>query len=210
MVAQSKKEEAALSPKVGVAPLRREQIVRATIRCLAREGYSGLTMKKVSRQAGVSQGILHYYFADKRAILVAALETVMADLDRRVAAAQARSGRDPQARLRALVRASLEAAVDAREVWVVFVEFWGEMMHDARLRAINADLYARMRRLIGALVGQGSRSGRFRRVDPASAAAVVLGLLDGVALQLTFDPRAFAVAAAARFCEDALGRYLAR
>lgn len=193
-----------------MAPLRREQIVRATIRCLAREGYSGLTMKKVSRQAGVSQGILHYYFADKRAILVAALETVMADLDRRVAAAQARSGRDPQARLRALVRASLEAAVDAREVWVVFVEFWGEMMHDARLRAINADLYARMRRLIGALVGQGRRSGRFRRVDPAAAAAVVLGLLDGVALQLTFDPRAFGVAAAARFCEDALGRYLAR
>lgn len=193
-----------------MAPLRREQIVRATIRCLAREGYSGLTMKKVSRQAGVSQGILHYYFADKRAILVAALETVMADLDRRVAAAQARSGRDPRARLRALVRASLEAAVEAREVWVVFVEFWGEMMHDARLRAINADLYTRMRRLIGALVTQGVRAGRFRRVDPVPAAAVVLGLLDGVALQLTFDPRAFGVAAAARFCEDALARYLAR
>ena len=79
-----------MSPKVGVAPLRREQIVRATIRCLARDGYAGLTMKKVARTAGVSQGILHYYFADKRAILVAALEMVMADLDRRVAAAQAR------------------------------------------------------------------------------------------------------------------------
>ncbi len=209
MVAQSRKE-GPLSPKIGVAPLRREQIVRATIRCLAREGYSGLTMKKVSRQAGVSQGILHYYFADKRAILVAALETVMTDLDRRVAAAQARSGRDPRARLRALVRASLEAAVEAREVWVVFVEFWGEMMHDARLRAINADLYTRMRRLIGALLTQGVRAGRFRRVDPVPAAAVVLGLLDGVALQLTFDPRAFGVAAAARFCEDALARYLAR
>jgi len=42
-----------VSPKVGVAPLRREQIVRATIRCLAREGYSGLTMKKVARLAGM-------------------------------------------------------------------------------------------------------------------------------------------------------------
>src|SRR5881628_2519191 len=82
-----------MSPKVGVAPLRREQIVRATIRCLARDGYAGLTMKKVARTAGVSQGILHYYFADKRAILVAALEMVMADLDRRVAAAQARGAR---------------------------------------------------------------------------------------------------------------------
>jgi AcrR family transcriptional regulator len=37
-----------------MAPIRREQIVRATIRCLAREGYTRLTMKKVAREAGVS------------------------------------------------------------------------------------------------------------------------------------------------------------
>src|SRR5207249_2782919 len=65
----SPNQEKSMSPKVGVAPLRREQIVRATIRCLARDGYAGLTLKKVARTAGVSQGILHYYFADKRAIL---------------------------------------------------------------------------------------------------------------------------------------------
>src|SRR2546428_1266325 len=135
-----------MSPKVGVAPLRREQIVRATIRCLARDGYAGLTMKKVARTAGVSQGILHYYFADKRAILVAALEMVMADLDRRVAAAQARGPRDPRARLRALITACLRLATEAREFWVVFVEFWGEMMHDRRLREINAARYRRGRR----------------------------------------------------------------
>src|SRR5438093_13389229 len=119
-----------MSPKVGVAPLRREQIVRATIRCLARDGYAGLTMKKVAREAGVSQGILHYYFADKRAILVAVLEVVMADLDRRVAAAQARGPRDPRARLRALITACRRLARAARGLWGVVVEFeWG-VTHD--------------------------------------------------------------------------------
>lgn len=199
-----------MSPKVGVAPLRREQIVRATIRCLARDGYSGLTMKKVARAARVSQGILHYYFADKRAILVAALEAVMADLERRVAAAQARGGRSPRARLHALVEACLRLAVEEREFWVVFVEFWGEMMHDRRLRAINAELYDRTRRQIGSLIAQGVRAGAFRRVDVSQAAAVILALLDGVSLQLTFDPEAFRVAAAVRFCEGALLRYLER
>src|SRR2546428_12232005 len=103
-----------VSPKVGVAPLRREQIVRATIRCLAREGYSGLTMKKVARLAGVSPGILHYYFTDKRALLVAALETVTADLDRRGGGAPARGGPGPPARLRALVPACLGASLAGR------------------------------------------------------------------------------------------------
>src|SRR3989454_3731632 len=145
-----------MSPRRGVAPLRRAAIVRATIRCLARDGYSGLTMRRVAREAKVSQGILHYYFADKRAILVAALETVAADLDRRVAAAQDRGPKDARARLLALVEACLRLAVEERAFWIVFVEFWGEMMHDRRLRTINAALYDRTRRLIGAVVAQAS------------------------------------------------------
>ncbi len=173
-----------MSPKRGVAPLRRAEIVRATIRCLARHGYSGLTMKKVAREAKVSQGILHYYFTDKRAILVAALETV--------------------------IGACLRLAVEERAFWIVFVEFWGEMMHDRALREINAALYARMRRLIGAVVAQGIRSGAFRRTDVLRAAAVILGLVDGVSLQLAFDPTAFRVAEATRFCGEAVTRYLAR
>src|SRR5207244_12688744 len=118
-----------MSPKRGVAPLRRTAIVRATIRCLARDGYTGLTMKKVAREAKVSQGILHYYFADKRTILVAALETVAADLDRRVAAAQDRGPKDARARLLALVEC-LRLAVEERAFWIVFVEFWGGMVPD--------------------------------------------------------------------------------
>jgi len=199
-----------VSPKRGVAPLRRAEIVRATIRCLARDGYSGLTMKNVAREANVSQGILHYYFTDKRAILVAALETVTADLDRRVAAAQSREGRDARARLRALIGACLRLAVEERAFWIVFVEFWGEMMHDRRLREINAALYARMRRQIGAVVAQGIRSGVFRRTHALRAAAVILALVDGVSLQLTFDPAAFRVDEAARFCGEAVMRHLAR
>jgi AcrR family transcriptional regulator len=198
-----------MSPKRDVAPVRREQIVRATIRCLARDGYSGLTMKKVAREAGVSQGILHYYFPDKRAILVAALEKVMTDLDRRVVA-EARGARDPWARLRALIGACLEVAETNREFWVVFVEFWGEMMHDRKLLAVNARLYDRVRRIIGGIIAQGTKAGRFRKVETSRAGAVVLALVDGLSLQLTFDPGAFTITEARRFCEDAVLRYLRR
>jgi len=178
-------------------------------RCLARDGYSGLTLKTVAREARVSQGILHYYFADKRAILVAALAAVMADLDRRVRGGAGAGPREPRARLRALLTACLAMAAKAREFWVVFVEFWGEMMHDRRLREINAaplqadapaDRRARRPGGGGRDVPPGRRSCR----QPA----VVLALVDGVSLQLTFDPKAFGVATAVRFCEDALMRYL--
>ena len=165
-------------------------------------------MRKIAREAGVAQGILHYYFADKRAMLVAALDTVMADLDRRVVQ-QSRGSRDARVRLRALVRACLATAVHQRELWIVFVEFWGAMMHDAALRRVNADLYARIRRVLAGEVARGVRTGRFRPVRPDHAAALVLAVVDGLSLQLTFDPARVSAAVAARIADDALARYLA-
>ena len=198
-----------MSPRVGVAPLRRAQIVRATITCLARAGYAGLTMKRVAREARLSQGVLHYYFKDKRAILAAAALRVSADLDRRVAA-EARGVRGARGRLRALVRACLDVAARDREFWTVFIELWGESLHDRTLAAVNAHTYARARRLIAAGIRRGAREGRLRRVSPAGAAAVVLAVLDGLSLQHTFDRRALPRAAAARLCEDVLWTYLRR
>jgi AcrR family transcriptional regulator len=196
-----------VTPKLGVGPVRRDQIVRATIRCLARDGYAGLTMKRVATEAGLSQGILHYYFRDKAAMLAAAALRVTADLDRRVAT-QARQARDAPARLRAVIRACLEVAVESRDFWTVFIEFWGEALHDRRLAAVNRQAYSRARRSIGAPLAQGMADGRWRRMDVEEAAAVVLGLLDGLSLQLTFDRGLMTVSRAVRVAEDALSRYL--
>ncbi|HKA63260.1 MAG TPA: TetR/AcrR family transcriptional regulator [Methylomirabilota bacterium] len=196
-----------MTPKLGVRPVRRDQIVQATIRCLARDGYAGLTMKRVAAEASLSQGILHYYFRDKAAMLAAAALRVTADLDRRVAA-EARGARDARAQLRAVIRACLETAVESRDFWTVFIEFWGEALHDRRLAAVNRQAYARARRLIGVPLARGMANGHWRRMDVEEAAAVILGLLDGLSLQLTFDRGLMTLSRAARVAEDALARYL--
>ena len=196
-----------MTPKLGMGPLRREQIVRATIRCLARDGYARLTMKRVAALADVSPGILHYYFRDKAAMLAAAALRVTADLDRRVAV-EARGARGARRRLRAVIRACLETAVESRDFWTVFIEFWGEAFHDRRLAAVNRQAYARARRLIGVPLARGMANGHWRRIDIEEAAAVILGLLDGLSLQLTFDRGLMTLSRAARVAEDALVRYL--
>jgi AcrR family transcriptional regulator len=192
-----------------VAPVRREAIVQATIRCLARDGYSGLRMKEVARAAGVSQGILHYYFEGKRAILLAALHQVVDDLDARLRPVL-EAAPDAGAQLAGIIQSFLAFADENREFWLVFVEFWGEMMHDRELAGVNAALYRRLRRSLGAVVARGVRAGLFRKVDLEEAGSVVLALVDGVSLQRTFDPKALTLARATRVCEDAVLRFLER
>ena len=124
-------------------------------------------------------------------------------------AAEARGARDARGRLRALVRACVETAVQRRDFWTVFIEFWGEVLHDRRLGRVNRRAYVRARRLIGAAVARGVASGEFRPVNVAEAAVVVLALLDGVSLQLTFDRGLMTPVRAVRLAEAALFRYLA-
>ena len=83
----------------------------------------------------------------------------MADLDRRVAT-EARGARDARARLRALLRACLEVATASRDFWTVFIELWGEALHDRELARLNRRTYARARRLLAAGVARGERGRR--------------------------------------------------
>ena len=196
-----------MSPRPTVRVERRAAIVRATIRCLARDGYARLTMKRVAAEAGMTPGILHYYFRDKRAILGRAAATVMADLDRRVAL-ETRGVRDPRGQLRALLRACLKVATESRDFWTVFIELWGEALHDRELARLNRRTYARARRLLADTVTRGVAAGAFRRAAPDEAAAVILALVDGLSLQLTFDPDLMSLGRAVRVAEEALGAYL--
>ncbi|MCE9672452.1 TetR/AcrR family transcriptional regulator [Myxococcus stipitatus] len=49
----------------------RERLIAASARVLAERGYDATTVKEVARVAGVNQGLVHYYFGSKDALLLA-------------------------------------------------------------------------------------------------------------------------------------------
>ena len=60
-------------PKIVDHQARREELVEATWRVIARAGMAGATMREIAREAGVSTGILAHYFTDKEDLLGFAL-----------------------------------------------------------------------------------------------------------------------------------------
>lgn len=188
---------------------RSNEIIRATIRCLARSGFSQLTMKRLAAEAGVSQGILHYYFKDKRAILAAAAGHVMDDLDLR-AKSESANRRDASSRLRAMIKACLAVATADREFWTVFMALWGESLHDPALASINKVAYQRARKAIGGIIEQGVRDGDFKPANIVDTSAMVLALIDGMSLQLTFEKSLMTLTKAERLCEEILFQHIAK
>ena len=54
-------------------PVRRQQLIDATIVVLGRKGYSALTVADVARTAGLSVGIINFHFESKEKLLAACL-----------------------------------------------------------------------------------------------------------------------------------------
>jgi AcrR family transcriptional regulator len=102
-----------------VADAQRARILKVAERLFARDGYAGVSMRNVARDAGCSPAALYTLFPNKRALLTNIWEDAFVALDR-VLAREEKNTRDPLERLRRLGRA--------------YVNFW--LAHQDHFRAL--------------------------------------------------------------------------
>ena len=58
-----------IMPKVGMEPVRRQQLIDATIESVATKGLQGTTINSISKNAGLSSGIISHYFNGKQGLI---------------------------------------------------------------------------------------------------------------------------------------------
>ncbi|GAU75551.1 GyrI-like domain-containing protein [Fusibacter sp. 3D3] len=56
-------------PKVGMEPIRRRELIRAVLWIIANKGFEEVTLDKVALRAGVSKGVVAYYFKNKEMLI---------------------------------------------------------------------------------------------------------------------------------------------
>jgi AcrR family transcriptional regulator len=78
--------ERPLSAPTGASPDKREAILAAALRLIARLGLHAAPMSAVAREAGVAAGTLYLYFPSKEAMINALYLELLADRDRSMAA----------------------------------------------------------------------------------------------------------------------------
>lgn len=61
-----------------LAATRREQILDALERCLARRGLEGTSLEAIATEAGVARPLIRHYFGNRDALLAAAVERAVA------------------------------------------------------------------------------------------------------------------------------------
>jgi transcriptional repressor BetI len=184
-------------------PIRRRQLIDATIASIEANGFSETTVSRISARAGVSTGVVHHYFGNKSDLLEATLRD-LANTLRREVVERLHAARDSRERVLAIIDGNLAPSLFHRAGVTAWLAFWGEAPNNPRFARIQNII---IRRLRGNLV-QALRP----IVAPARLAHVADGigtLLDGLWLRAALTGGGVTHAEATALAHDYLDMCLA-
>lgn len=110
-------------PKLGMEPIRKAALVKATIVEIGRTGSLDVTVGQIARRAGMSAALAHHYYGSKEALFLAAMRHILSLYGAEVRGALAMA-RDPAARLDAILAASFSPANFRREAIGAWLNFY--------------------------------------------------------------------------------------
>lgn len=175
-------------PKVVDHEQRREELAAAVWRLASRDGLDAVTIRGVSAEAGWSTGALHHYFSDKEELLLFAFQTVADRVGGRVATAREEAG-EPLELARALLAIGLPLDDERRDETRVWFAFLGLALTRPPLARAQRLAYDAWRRLVADALRDAREQGDIEEgVDVEREAAALVALVDGLAVQASFDP----------------------
>jgi TetR/AcrR family transcriptional regulator, transcriptional repressor of bet genes len=177
-------------PKVVDHEERRAELAAAVWRLASRDGLEAVTVRRVAEEAGWSTGAVVHYFADKEELLLLAFSTV-ADRVRTRLAEAAEQTTEPLDLVRAWLVEGLPIGHERQAEVRVWFAFLGLALTRPAFARAQRLTYRAWRGRVADLLRDAQEHGDIRAdVDPAAAAAALVALVDGLAIQATFEPRA--------------------
>ena len=153
-------------PKLGMEPIRKAALVKATIVEIGRVGSLDVTVSQIASRAGMSSALAHHYFGSKEDMFLAAMRHILTLYGAEVRGALA-VAEGPQGRIRAVLAASFSPANFRREAVGAWLNFWvlAQTVPEARRllavyqRRLRSNLLAGLRPLVSLESGAGARAG---------------------------------------------------
>jgi TetR/AcrR family transcriptional regulator, transcriptional repressor of bet genes len=174
---------------------RRAAILRAAARVAARERLTGFTVQQVAEQAGVSKGLVFFYFENKDRLLVELLDwllerTIVAQMDEE-------TQRLPSAaeRLLDVIRKDIERLPAQRERVELFFDYWVIGTRHPEIKQMIRGALDRYRDALLPLSAEvvEAEPERYAGLSAEGLAGVAASFIEGCALQVVMDPERFSV-----------------
>jgi transcriptional repressor BetI len=180
--------------------IRRKQLIDATIRTIGRVGYTNATLSNVASEAGLSPGIVNFYFKSKEQLLIATLEQIAEEYSAFWQAAIDKGKVSPAAGLEAMIAADFHPSVCNVEKVSIWYAFWAEARNNAAYQALVLRFEQDYLQQTASLCQRIIQEGGYEEVGAGEVATGLNALIDGLWFDCLMEPKGFNRAAAKRIC----------
>ena len=172
-----------------IKEVRRVQLIEATIDCLARTGFSELTIAEVAATAKLSAGIVNFYFKSKDALLVATLTHMVEEYCRYWRANVEQAPPAPAAKITAMLEGDFQRLVANRKSVTVWYAFWGETRWRPDFMAVCQGLNEEFQSVAATLFRQLIAESGAEDRDPMLLSKGFSAMSDGLWLDMLINPK---------------------
>ena len=169
----------------------RQRLIDATLQCLAEHGYHGSSVRKIAESAGVTAGLLKYYFDGKAELMVESYRHFKRSAFMVYMFDAANAGPDPARRLEAFVRSIFifNADADRRQmkIWVSFLE---PVITNPQVSTVQSEIYELFVQELSGIVTN-VYADRGETLSSNSARKIAIGInsvIDGLWLECSLNP----------------------
>jgi TetR/AcrR family transcriptional regulator, transcriptional repressor of bet genes len=127
-----------------IRDIRRYELLQAAYEVLKREGLHATTIDKIGLEAGAAKGIVHHYFPNKRALILAALRYAHA-LRKNEIVQRLHLAASPQARLAAIIDVNLGEIYLSHEYSRLWIAAAVEALNDPEFASLQKIVRGRER-----------------------------------------------------------------
>jgi len=170
---------------------RRQQLIDATMKCIARKGMGSTTLSDVAGEAGLSQGIVNLHFESKDNLLTETLRYLADEYKAQFNKTYEKSGPGAAEKLEALIDLDLRPSICDRRKIAVWFAFWGEVQSRPTYRKICDERDQYYDDIVESLAGEIIADGAYEGVSAESVAMVLTSMTNGMWLSLLISPRSF-------------------
>jgi len=175
--ASARKRRGIGRPAAGEQCVGREALITRTCEMLTSLPPNKITRAEVARQMNVDPSLIRYYFRDRSALLVAAVERLIDAFQRLLEDELAQSDMSPAGRLRARVSALLKLNISYQFFHRLMIDELVKIDSRPAVRFTN-ELTHKGVTGYGAIIDAGVKDGTLRRVNSAFLFLAVIGMTE--------------------------------
>ena len=170
---------------------RRQQLIDATMKSIARKGMASATLSDVAKEAGLSQGIVNLHFESKDNLLTETLRHLADEYKTQFDRALEKSGPGPAEKLLALMELDLRPSICDRGKIAVWFAFWGEVKFRPTYRKICAESDRYYDKIVEDLCSEIISDGAYQTASASAIANALTSMTNGFWLSCLISPQSW-------------------